>query len=1744
MPDGTDDTMVADNPAEDTALLSDLPVDTSAGVTPEATAPVPTDAPQTNPAPTPAPTVLAPPLWDQVKALPDFQTMTDAQKGTAFSHWVNDSTKYLQASNVPRPQLSTFENYVQKESPNYGIGFIFNPDGTPQTNAQQAAIFGQPPNPDYPADFPHVIQQQPSTVGNAVEQAGTGFRQGITSIFTRDLPDEAAKVWDYVTGTAPSTNPVDETVGKEKQLIAENEAAQTGLSSKALSVGTAVGNFASTLTGAAGNVPKLVTAAKFALSGALEAVDSTYDNALNQGATPGEAAESAGVAGAVSTASMFALGPLSETAAGAVLGDNAEAFLNGAYRPTVAEAAKLIGLDAAGLFGVGATGQVAQNAADKGIYDKDRPLTQGAVDAGAQMALFSLIHAPTMVKAFWDNRSDIAAANRDQSNALVALDTANASGDPAKIKEAEDNYASAHGAFEDVVTDTAKNAPDPTPQDAIEAQQIVAKNPAASNPLDAAIAEATQEAQKPSLPVVGEPTDEQSQTTEPATPDAIPEDNTSESQDLESQPAEQGSESQAQSASPVAESGEQGVLRQRINTALGDSAPKSPIVFSADHDSPAWVDPDKPGVINVNPDVLGSVVKAYGESPKGGAQVDEYIRRLFAQKTGEEVIHQAQQSLREDTNHAAIHDEVTPEERAQTIAQYGNDSIDASKATSPEDKLDRQIGFVEEHARQILQRKALGETTEDALKNKPELVRYFQALYERIKAHVAAFGATPELKQYLKNIEGVLKDGGVDSEPSKFKGSQVAFSAKPEGSTMEQSDAEKLKGHYGAWIDRSGNVIPVKDLAGHAASALDHLAENPEKLSPEEETKILSGNPKAAAQSILNNRGYARVVNGDDEIKTSSTEPLTTKQLQKLAQMRDETGKTVTHELGMGPSRPITEASKPDLKDEGKELSKSPAFASFPNVRKFLSESLTDLKEYTPRLKATMQYMRKLAQKTQNSNALRDYIRAEVPDATQRAGIARWIDAGGDKEQLAQQEVATKDKELKAEYQAALNLSPHETQVANRLSTLLEAKRQEAVRWGMHIAKGENYFPRLVEKDPDKSRFAQTGKGINTGFSHAKQRTFKTMFEGEQAGVRYKTRDAADLMAAYQNSLDHAIASRQYIADLFKGKEQDGNPMLATPQNTMSNVVNPEGVAVHLIRPKRPPENLDNYVSLGNEIPALNGWALAGDINGEKVFNKVNLLVHPETANFLKKVFGKSSSNAIYSRSWWDSPATSESQAWGKYIAKKVFSDIPSAAKSNLFLLSPIFHPVQIGTEAAGHGVNPFKFGKIDYNDPGVSDAMDHALKLGDPDNQLNEEGRVDNNKTVIRGAEILARKLNLPNVADSAKWVGEANQSIQDFIFKTYIPSIKYNTYKVALARNMERMSKDIANGKVTEDQVKYLTGDQMNNAFGELNYTALERDPDNQTLARLLLLAPDFFEARARHLGQAITGSVRQSGREQFRAMALVSAAFIAAAQIGNKLINGETDMSHPFDIRIGNRYYGMRSSGGDAFRFFKDLYSLPTASQSGVPYIMNRLSPMMRFVIEAGMGVNWRGQKLGIGTAITDFLANNTPMVAQPLLSKVPYVGDFFSSSKGSRVSPFEQVLSALGIQVSRYSPIGQMKTKGMQWAASNPDLVGKKEDQSTHPPSRWLPLKDALEDGNYPEARAQYDSLLKDSKGNAMKMAGEARASIFYPFTGTPKGDQAFFRTLDAHDQALYRGAKAREALLIQRYNLVRNMKPTQ
>ena len=168
------------------------------------------------------------------------------------------------------------------------------------------------------------------------------------------------------------------------------------------------------------------------------------------------------------------------------------------------------------------------------------------------------------------------------------------------------------------------------------------------------------------------------------------------------------------------------------------------------------------------------------------------------------------------------------------------------------------------------------------------------------------------------------------------------------------------------------------------------------------------------------------------------------------------------------------------------------------------------------------------------------------------------------------------------------------------------------------------------------------------------------------------------------------------------------------------------------------------------------------------------------------------------------------------------------------------------------------------------------------------------------------------------------------------------------ALERNRSRYE-----GKLSDDQIYAITAAQTNASFGGLNYRMMGRNKTIQDVLRIGLMAPDFFEARARYTGQA----AKPYGREQLVALLGGALVLYTIGRILNEITDRDPHWDKPFSVIYRDKEYSMRPIQEDIFR----------AVTTPGKYFMARLSPVVSTAIHLGEGRNEFGRKESIGDVI---------------------------------------------------------------------------------------------------------------------------------------------------------------------------------
>lgn len=764
---------------------------------------------------------------------------------------------------------------------------------------------------------------------------------------------------------------------------------------------------------------------------------------------------------------------------------------------------------------------------------------------------------------------------------------------------------------------------------------------------------------------------------------------------------------------------------------------------------------------------------------------------------------------------------------------------------------------------------------------------------------------------------------------------------------------------------------------------------------------------------------------------------------------------------------------------------------------KSLADEELKAPKMTDRRRAVLNWSAKLQRSFNESELKQRAIIKAVPKAIRREGITNWIQADGDATVLRQRANATADPKLKAGYEAALTLTPDELAIANQVKADYAdfAKRGQAADVLGQLK--ENYVTQTWDMGKGPSGGA-TGRTLKEKFRFSKASTFSNFFEGEQAGYVPKTKDIAKLLPMYAHEMNSVIAAREMVAELGKGKAKDGRPLLA-PKGIGVPVDSAEGGKATLVMPKVGKEETADYKVLPNQ-PALSGWKwVSKDEAGNPIFLKADLALHPEAYTHLKNVLGRS---AI--REWYGSRTTALAEI-PKMIVKGLDMANSETKRTMLGLLAT-FHQIQTGTHAVGHRVNPFfNIPKIDLvNNKLQMDAAQHGLMLA-PD-----RASMDQFMEGFRTSGIISR---IPGIGPVADYYGH-------YLFHDYIPGLKFKTYDAILNRNTHLYDKAFKAGKVDLADIKVLSAEQANAAYGHINYADLGRNPTIQHVAQLGLLAPDFLEARSRFAGQAIKGiGGAKVGREQLMALATLAIAQSAGAYAAAKLTDGEWDWKRPFEFTQGNRRYTLRSVP-------EDIQNLLTKTRQ---FVHNRLSPMLgKGTIQYLTGIDYRGRKVSAAETTKELLAQPVPLTIRG-----------FTGLSPNTLSGMEQLMGSLGLRISRFSPQMDVRELVTKFKETSPDPKLKAEVERQEKEvfaSVYEDLRRAIQIGDPASIRKEYEKLtpirtpkqinaaLKPWTGGTVNPQTFAVAPRHTkPFTGSRETEAKFIKSLTPDERETYNQA---------------------
>lgn len=574
-------------------------------------------------------------------------------------------------------------------------------------------------------------------------------------------------------------------------------------------------------------------------------------------------------------------------------------------------------------------------------------------------------------------------------------------------------------------------------------------------------------------------------------------------------------------------------------------------------------------------------------------------------------------------------------------------------------------------------------------------------------------------------------------------------------------------------------------------------------------------------------------------------------------------------------------------------------------------------------------------------------INAAIPKSRQVA-ITNYMQAGGDLHVLADR-AAKSGGEHQQGYRDAVNLTPEEKAWADKFRQRHDLLFDMAQKAGVIEDYVENYVRGEWERPEKagKNLIAQANAGLlRTNPREAMHKVFENYFEGEQAGYKPIDKRIGYQMIAAERSIRMALEARKAIKAMSEGTEKDGRPTV-----TVSGAGSPTEISdaekPYMINPNIKAKDTSDYRYLDH--PALRRWKWIGkDDAGKPIFLQGNMWIHPDAYKSINALLGQSKIKTY--------TIPERIPLIGGTQPGHAMLNAGSFIKGTV-LIGP-FHQFHVGEHALFHGVNPFATPEIDFQArPVLREGVEHGLML------FNHRALAEFSEGVGSGG--LFHRVPI---------IKDVLTRYQSYLFQDFIPRLKAAMFEHAVARAEKYYADDLKSGKLTRGQLLENAAKQANAAFGELNYKYMGRDPTMQDAMRIVLLAPDFLEARFKFFGQA----ARPLGREQARAFVIGAVVMSATAQAVNIMFGDDhkPNWSKPFSIILGGREYTPRSVVGDLVHLVSD--------PRGFWY--HRLNPLWgRPLIELASGRNQYGQKVDIGEASKDILKSWTPLPGQGFFKK---------------------------------------------------------------------------------------------------------------------------------------------------------------
>ena len=549
----------------------------------------------------------------------------------------------------------------------------------------------------------------------------------------------------------------------------------------------------------------------------------------------------------------------------------------------------------------------------------------------------------------------------------------------------------------------------------------------------------------------------------------------------------------------------------------------------------------------------------------------------------------------------------------------------------------------------------------------------------------------------------------------------------------------------------------------------------------------------------------------------------------------------------------------------------------------------------------------KLNNQIVTGNQLRDTIKALAPN--EQNAIQFYLDANGDKNYL-QSVLSNPDTKLdpyRADIQQALNLSPEGQKAAEMAKQYYKESGQYSKDMGSTKNILDNYAARMWEQPPKGTIKSELNKpGLSTYTSHSQQRVYEHLADGILNDKTPATLNAGDLLSIHNQEMARANTNR------------------ALAQSLESN-----GLGKYQF--EKPAQGFTAIDSLGKDIPTTHEGKPAivhqSYVIPDGIAKGLQAITDPD---YIKKI--------------------DMFRGLQKYQGLVKTVDLAYSLFHHITLTAQAIYNTHGGVDFIKNFDNLSKVGSKSFNEAEQWGAQHGLMTTKIDDN-------ADIMRKLVQDEGVYGKITNFPVIKQGLQ-LAEANSN---FLFGKVQRWLKVTDFQNKATAFVGK-NPNMQNAEVTKGLRSI--AEQVNNAYGGLNWKSLGVTPSVQSALRLGFLAPDWTASSILMGKQAFTkGPGGNAARTQY-AIGLLGGAILTEGL--NYLLTGHyTDKNpkgHELEVQVQpDVYISMFRSGiGDATKLGSNIV------QDGVGggtsrFLQGKLSPLIRTGITMATNRDYLGRQV---------------------------------------------------------------------------------------------------------------------------------------------------------------------------------------